>query len=327
VSRRFLIPFMALASLWGASYLFIKIGLRDLSAPEIVCGRTALAGLVLAPLALRRGALRGLGRRAPEVALLGLVQIAGPFTLITFGERHIASSLAGILLGAVPIFTALLAPLLDREEASYGWRLGGVVVGILGVALLLGVDVGGDSKALVGGLMVVVAGLGYALGGFLIKQRFQGVQPIGLVTGTMTSSALLLLPAAIASAPSEAPGAGPLAAVTALGVGGTGIAFVLYYTLVGMGGPAKTSLVAYVAPAFALVYGITFLGEGVSAGTFAGLMLILGGSWLAAGGRLGGSRRELAAGGGDVAAAGQPHGGAEPVFLESCAEGVDRAAG
>ena len=325
-ARRYWVYFLALSALWGASYLFIKIGLRDMSAAEIVSGRAALAALFLLPLALHRGAFRGLGGRAPEIVTLAVVQVVAPFTLITFGERHIASSLTGILVAAVPLFTAVFAPLIDHEERSSGWRLVGVLVGIVGVALLLGVDLGGDSQAIIGGVMVVMACAGYALGGLWIKLRFRDAQAVGLVTATVIATSLIMLPAAVATAPSPAPGLGPLAALLALGVGGTGIAFVLYYTLIGARGPARASLVAYVAPAFALFYGVIFLDEGVTAGTFAGLVLILGGSWLAAGGRLGSrSRGELAAGGVDVAAAREANRRSDPVFLEGCAEGVDRA--
>jgi drug/metabolite transporter (DMT)-like permease len=297
-----------------------------MSWAEIVCARTALAALVLLPVAAHRGALPGIMRRAPEIALLGTIQMALPFTLITLGERHIASSLAGILVAAAPIWIALLAPLLDPEESSSGWRLGGIVVGIVGVVLLLGLDLGGDSQAVLGGVMVVLAALGYACAGLFIKRRFRGVDPVGVVAGTTTTAALLLLPAAIITAPSGAPGAGPLAAVIALGVAGTGIAFVLVNVLVAKIGAAKMSLVAYVSPAFALAYGVVFLEEGVSVGTFAGLALILGGSWLAAGGRLPVPRRKLAAGRVDVAAACEPDCGPQPVLFERRAERVDRAA-
>lgn len=327
MSRGAWAQFLTLSAVWGASYLFIKIGLRGMSATEIVCARTALAALVLWPVAMKRRALRPLTRRGPEILLLASIQMAIPFTLITLGEKHIASSLAGILVAAAPIWLALLAPMLDPEESFYGWRLAGVVIGILGVALLLGVDLGGDSHAILGGVMVVLAALGYALAGLFIKWRFRDADPVGLATGTTSTAALLTLPAAIATAPSGAPGLGPVAAVVALGVAGTGMAFVLVNLLVANIGPAKMSLVAYVSPPFALVYGVVFLDESVSVGTFAGLALILAGSWLAAGGRLrGGARRELAASRVDVAAACEPDCGPQPVFLERRAESIDRAA-
>jgi drug/metabolite transporter (DMT)-like permease len=312
-----------LSSFWGASYLFIKLGLEDLSPPTIVFGRTALAALVLLPLAAHLGALRGLRSRLWPVCVLAFVQVAAPFTLITVGEQEISSSLAGILVASAPIFTALLAVWIDHEERSHGVGLIGVVVGLVGVALLLGLDTGGASS-LLGGLMVVLASLGYALGALYLKRRLSGVPPVGLGAATMAATALMTAPLGLVDAPAELPGAGSLAAVAALGVVGTGIAFWIYYTLIAGVGPAKASLVAYVAPGFAVVYGVTLLGEGFTAATAAGLLLIVGGSWLAAEGRLPGRaapveapapgqpgsapRRELPAGGVDVPPPRQAHG-------------------
>jgi drug/metabolite transporter (DMT)-like permease len=285
VTRRYWTLLLILASLWGASYLFIELGLEDLSPAMVVFGRTLLAGVVLLPLALRRGALTALRGRAGAVAGLAALQVAGPFLLISFGQEEITSSLAGILVATAPIFTALLAIFIDHEERSSGWRLVGVFVGIAGVALLLGVDVGGDGAALVGALMVVLASLGYALGSFVLKRRLSGGDPVGAVTATMLASAALTAPFALATAPSDAPGLGALAAVTTLGVLGTGIAFVIFYSLIAEFGPARASVVAYIAPGFAVVYGVTLLGEPFTAGTAAGLLLILAGSWMAAEGR------------------------------------------
>src|SRR4051812_32220996 len=185
---------MLLAALWGASYLFIKIGLDDLSPAGIVFTRTALAALVLMPFAIKGGGMAPLWRRAPGLFALAAVQVAGPFLLISAGERHIASSLAGILVAAAPIFTALFAIWLDHNERLSTPGVVGVAIGIVGVALLLGVDLGGSSAALAGGLMVVLASVGYALGGFGLKRYFTGYQPIALVTSTMSASALMTLP-------------------------------------------------------------------------------------------------------------------------------------
>jgi drug/metabolite transporter (DMT)-like permease len=275
-----------LASIWGASYLFIKIGLEDFSPAMVVFLRTFLAGLVLVPLALRRGALAGLRARWWPVLVLAAVQVAGPFLLISWGEEEISSSLAGILVASAPILTALLAIFIDRDERVTRTGGIGIGIGIVGVALLLGVDVGGDSAALVGGLAVVLASLGYAIGGFYLKARFKDAQPIGVVTGTMFGSALLALPLALATFPSDAPGAGSLAAMAALGAGGTGIAFVIFYTLIAEVGPTKASIVAYIAPVFAVIYGVAFRDESFTLGTVVGMALILGGSWIAGQGRV-----------------------------------------
>jgi drug/metabolite transporter (DMT)-like permease len=272
---------MTLAALWGASYLFIKIALDDLSPAAVVFVRTALAAVVLMPFAVRSGGLRRIWSRWPLVLLLAMMQVAAPFLLISAGERHIASSLAGILVASAPIFTALLAVWIDSSERLHGQGVVGVAIGIVGVALLLGVDVGGSGAALAGGLMTVLAGVGYALGGFALKRWFGGTPPIAMVASTMLASALMTLPLFLIDLPSHL-GADTISAMSALGVGGTGIAFVIYYTLNQAIGPTRTSLVAYVAPVFAVVYGVALLDESFSAGTAVGIVLIVGGSWLAA---------------------------------------------
>jgi len=277
---------LLLASFWGASYLFIKIGLREMSPAMVAFARIFLAALVIAPIALHQGALRGLRGRGKVLVLVGAVEVAGPFLLIAAGEQEISSALTGILVSSAAIFTAVLAIWVDHEERASGLRLAGVFIGFAGVVVLFGLDLSGSSLALLGGFAVVVASLGYAIGGFLIKHRFSDVEPLGVVAWVMWWSAVMLAPAALFSAPGDLPGLGPIAAVVALGVVGTGISFVIFYDLIARVGPAKTMLVSYIAPGFAVVYGATLLGEEISAATIVGLILILVGSWLGAEGRL-----------------------------------------
>jgi drug/metabolite transporter (DMT)-like permease len=153
-----------------------------------------------------------------------------------------------------------------------------VGIGIVGVAELLGVDTAGSGAALLGGFMIVLASLGYALGSWFLKRNFGGVQPVGIVAATMTATALMTTPFAALSAPSEVPPLDALASLVALGVVGTGVAFVIFYSLIAGEGPARASLVAYVAPGFAVFYGVTLLGESFAFTTAAGLILIVGGS-------------------------------------------------
>src|SRR5436305_8404334 len=217
MNRRAWIWLLALASLWGASYLFIKIGLRDFSAEMVVFLRTLLGALVLLPAAVARKALGGLGRRWRWLLVLAVVQVAAPFLLITFGERSISSSLAGILVASTPIFNALIALRIDPEERVGGWGMAGVGIGIVGVALVVGVDVGGSG--LLGALAVVLASVGYAVGGLFLKRRLRGVPPVALTTGTLATSALMVAPAALATLPGHVPSVGPALAVAALGCG------------------------------------------------------------------------------------------------------------
>lgn len=276
-----------LAALWGASYMFIKVGLDDdLHPGVIVFLRTALGALVLAPVALSRAAFGPVRARIGWVALLAVAQVAVPFLLITVGEEHISSSLAGILVSAAPIFTALLALAFDPAERSTGLRLVGIVVGIAGVALLFGVDLTGGTEELLGGAAVLLASLGYAVGALLIKHRLGGVPPVGIAATTMAIAALAVLPLAAFHVPSHGLEGETVAAMIGLGAGGTGLAFLIFYTLIADVGPARASLVAYIAPGFAVLYGATLLDEGVTVATIVGLVLILGGSYLGAEGRL-----------------------------------------
>jgi drug/metabolite transporter (DMT)-like permease len=273
MDRRSWFWLLSLGAIWGASYMFIAIGLRDLSPGMVAFLRIALAAAVLIPIAAVQGALRGVRPYLGWLVLLGAVQVAGPFILISAGEEEISSSLAGILVASAPLFTAVLAIWVDDEERSRGLRLVGVLIGLAGVALLLGVDLGGDGSELLGGVAGVLAALGYAIGGLLAKHRLAGVAPVGMSGLVMTASALILLPVAIGTAPGSFP------------------AFVIFYWLISTVGPARTLVVTYVAPGFAIVYGSVFLSEEITVATIAGLAMILLGSWLSAEGRLPGRRR------------------------------------
>jgi drug/metabolite transporter (DMT)-like permease len=286
-----------------------------------VFARTALAALVLLPVAAHLGALAGVRERLAPLFVLGLIQVTGPFMLITIGEQEISSSLTGILVAAAPIFTFLLAFALEGEERATPLALAGVALGIAGVALLLGVDAPGGASALVGGLLVVLATTGYAVGAWFLKRRVPGVQPVGAVATTCAASALMTLPVALFSLPGHVPSLAASGSLLALGVGGTGIAFVLFYTLVASDGPRKTSLVAYVAPGFSVVYGVTLLDESFTFLTLAGLVLIVGGSWLAV---EGGAPRKLPAGSIDVSPACEANGRADAALLEGGAKRGDR---
>ncbi len=277
---------LILAAIWGSSYLFINIGLREFSPAMVVFIRVALGAAVLVPIAWRRGALAGARPFWALLIVLALVQMVGPFLLIAEGQQQISSSLAGVLVGSVPIFGAILAIFFDQEERSDGLRGVGVLIGIVGVALLFGVDLSGSTALLLGGAAVVTASVGYAAGGLIVKQRLGSVQPIAVAAAVIALSTVLVAPYAIASAPSQAPTIGPVAALLALGLLGTGLAFAIFYELLATVGPSRTFIVTYLAPGFAVAYGAVLLDESIGLATLAGLGLILAGSYLAVQGRL-----------------------------------------
>lgn len=277
---RGLVLFVLLAAAWGIPYALIKVALRGFEPEVVVFGRFLIGALMLAPLAVRSGALRALRGRELEIVALAAVQIALPITLITVGERWVSSSLAGTLVSTTPLFVALLALRVDQAERPSRRNAAGLALGIAGVGLMLGLDLGGG-RPLLGGAFVLVAALCYAIGALATRRRFTGIPSVVLATGTLSSSALLLAVPAALSLPDHVPPAGPIVAELALGVVCSGLAFLLFYGLIARVGASRAALVSYVAPVFAVLVGVAFLDERLSAGVGAGLVLILSGSWLA----------------------------------------------
>ena len=278
---------LVLAALWGASYMFIEIALDGgFSSTFLVFARLVLGALVLAPIAYARGAFPAIRRHLPLLALVALIHIVGPFLLITVGQHHVTSSMAGILIASAPIFITIIAAFQVHDDRLGPLGVGGIVLGMVGITLLFGVDLGGSTETLLAGGGILLAALGYAIGSIIAKRRLSEVPPVGIATATIAFGALWLAPLAPFTAPEATPDLGTLAALLALGAGGSGLAFLIFYVLNADVGPSKASIVAYIAPVFSVVYGVTLLDEPFGVATAVGLMLILAGSWLAADGRL-----------------------------------------
>ncbi len=283
MTRRMWLLMVLLAALWGSSYLFIKVALQEGVAPvSIVFARIALGALVLVPIAGRVGALAPLRSALRPVLVIAVVQIVFPFLLIAYGERFIASSQAGILFAATPMWAVLLAQRHDHDERPATIAVLGVVTGLVGVVVLLGIDVGGGRQAIVGGLMVLVASAAYAIGSLYLKRQLKDARAVGVAAAALLTGALLLVPAQLFALPAHPLSLQAVGSLLLLGVGGTGIAFAINYTLIAQIGPGRASLVAYIAPGCAVIFGVALLGEPLGAGMILGLGLILGGSWIAA---------------------------------------------
>ena len=279
----------ALAAIWGGSYLLIKYALEDLSAPMIVWSRVAVAGLVLL-VALRatggREAVSGVGRELRErpltALLLGVLAIALPFMLITVGELEVPSGLTAVLISPAALFVALFAPWIDPSERIDRRQGAGLVLGLAGVALVVGVESVSSAGQLLGALAMLAAAACYALSGFVVKGRYGHLAAMQTSLVSITVASVVTLPFAVATLPGSVPGVRAIAAVLALGAVGTALAFVIFYKLINEVGAGKASLVAYLAPGVALVYGALLLDEPITVAAVAGLVLILGGVALAA---------------------------------------------
>ena len=290
--------FIAMSVIWGIPYLFIKIAVRELDPAVVVFARVGIAALVLLPIAARRGMLRPLRERWLMVAALALVQIVGPFLLISYGEQHIASSLTSLLIAADPLLVVLFALRFDASERVNGPRLIGLLIGMIGVVTLLGLDVGGDAQRLLGAIFVLLAAAGYAASTLLIKRpAIASLPTLGVVTVECITATIVLLPLALTRLPNKLPSIGVIASLLVLGLICTALAYLIFYALVAEVGAGRAAVITYVNPAVSVFLGVTLLAEPLNAAIIVGFLLILLGSWLSTGGvlppvgRLFGARR------------------------------------
>jgi drug/metabolite transporter (DMT)-like permease len=285
--RGYLPALLFLSALWGASYLFIKVAVDEIEPAAMMELRLLLAGLVLlAFLVWRLGwahAIAELRRTGWPGVVLGAVNGAIPFTLIAWGEKHIDSGVAAIANSTVPIFVVLLALRFRPSESAKGLRLLGVLVGLVGVAVLAGFDPEGGWWAVAGTMAVVVASLSYATAQLYTQAHFSDVAPLVTATAAILAGALVLLPFALLQLPDNVPSGEALGSVAALGIAGTAIASIVLYRMLVTYGSSRTALVTYLLPAFALFYGAAFLDERITVSAVLGLILILGGVALGAG--------------------------------------------
>jgi drug/metabolite transporter (DMT)-like permease len=276
-----------LAAIWGSSYLFIKVGVRDFEPTVLMTMRLLLGGLILLGfLAAKEGGGVTLAAVAGAWRLglvVGTINGALPFTLIAWGETHVDSGVAAIANASVPIFVALLAIKFNPGERATGLKLVGILVGLAGVGVLAGVHPEGGGWAVLGTLAVVLASLSYAAGG-LYGQRALGraTGPL-LATASMLYGGLVLLPFALFQLPGDAPGWKPVASLLGLAVLGTAVAQLILFRMLRLFGAARLSLVTYLIPAFALLYGSLILDEPLRPSMLIGLGLILGGVALGSG--------------------------------------------
>jgi len=281
---RYLVMLLALSAIWGSSFMWIKLGVRDLSPATLVLGRVGTGMLTLIPVVLialgPRRALAELRRYWRPLFLVGALNAAVPFWLLSWSETRLDSGLAAIIQAAAPIFVALLALRFVPSERVTGWRLVGLLVGFAGVGLLVGVQQGGD---VVAALAVVLTALCYAGSILYAGRRLRGVQPMVIALGTLLTATVLMAPAGLAQAPSATPSALTVLSVLVLGVLCSAVAYLLYFAIMAGAGASRAILVTYLVPAVAVLYGAAFLSEPVTASSLAGLALILGGVALGTG--------------------------------------------
>jgi drug/metabolite transporter (DMT)-like permease len=280
VSRSNAAVLLALSAVWGSSFLFIKLGVDELEPAVVALGRLVVGAAILLPVAASRGGLGLLRPHLRTLAVLGALNNAVPFWLLGFAETRIDSGLAAVIQAAAPIFTVVLAFRLDPSQRVTGVRLAGIGIGFVGVALLVGVQSGGQ---VVGALAVLGTALCYAISALFAGLRARAIPPLHVATGQLAFGTLLIAPFGLLQLPDSAPPAETILAIVALGSLGSALAYVLYFALIARAGASRAILVTYLVPAFALVYGAVFLDETVTASAVGGLALVLAGTTLATG--------------------------------------------
>lgn len=273
--------FSLMGVVWGIPYLLIKVAVEaSISPPMVVFTRCALGAALLLPFALRQGGLpRTVRAHWRPMLAFACIEIIGPWFTLTDAERHLSSSMTGLLIAGVPIVGVFLARLFGDTERLGVRRAAGLLLGLGGVAVLtLPHLTGGDARSL-GEVMVTV--LGYATAPLIAARRLKDVPTLQLIAPCLTMAALVYAPAAAATWPAETPPARVLAALAALGVICTAVAFVVFLELIKEAGPTRATVFTYVNPAVAVAAGALFLDEEPTPGIVAAFTLILAGSVLA----------------------------------------------
>jgi drug/metabolite transporter (DMT)-like permease len=279
VTRRGWLLFVTLGIIWGLPYLFIKVGVAELSPFVVVFLRVASAAVILVPIAAARGQFSGLRGRWKWVVLFAVMEIMIPFFTLTWAEQRISSSLAALLVAAVPMVAAITAWRLGLDDRLTGIRIVGLIVGLIGVGFLIGLDLGGGDLLSIAAVGVTV--IGYATAPLIIARKLNDAPSMAVIAAALTINAVVYAPLAWFSRPDHPVGANVWLSLLALGVVCTALAFIVFFALIAEAGPSRATLITYVNPAVALLLGVVILHEALTAGLIIGFPLVLLGSYLA----------------------------------------------
>jgi drug/metabolite transporter (DMT)-like permease len=278
---------LALGALWGGSFLFIRVAVPSLGPLLLMELRVGIASLALVLFAAAVGRRPKLRARWRQFLLIGTLNAAIPFTLIAAAEIHLTASLAAILNSTTVMFAAVAAAVWSRDPLT-AKKVVGIVLGVIGVAVLVGWDpVELDGAVLLSVGAMLAASLSYGISAVYVKRTFVGVPPLGMAIGQLTGATVVLFPFAALSVPGESPPPAATASVLALALLSTALAYLFYFRLITNVGPTSTVTVTLLVPVFGLLFGVLFLDEPFGPGTLAGLGIVLGSVVLVTGNGLG----------------------------------------
>jgi drug/metabolite transporter (DMT)-like permease len=279
MSRRGLLLFAAMCVIWGIPYLFIRVAVGELSPVVLVFVRTGIAALILLPIALAGGGLRPALRRWRPLVAFAMVEVAAPWWLLASAEQQISSSLAGLLISAVPLVATAMAPVFGNRERSGRAAIVGLVLGFVGVAVIVGFDIRGARPLAIGEMGLVV--VGYALGPAIASRYLSDLPGLNVSAFALAITVVAYLPFALFQLPNALPSGGVIGSVLVLAVACTAVAFLVFFALIREIGPVRSTVITYINPAVAAILGVVVLKEAFSVGMAAGFALVIAGSVLA----------------------------------------------
>lgn len=279
MTRRDWALFAAMCVIWGVPYLLIRVAVRDFAPGTLVFARTAIGGLILLPFALAQGGFADVARRWRPLLAFTVIEIAVPWLMLSDAERVLSSSLSGLLVAAVPLVGVVVARVAGVDDHGGVLRYAGLLLGLVGVIVLLGLDVG--QLHIVALLEMALVAVGYATAPVIMARRLSDLPSIPVVSASLLLTAIGYLPYAAFNLPASV-SANAAWSVAGLGVICTALAFVLFFELIAAIGPARATVITYVNPAVAVLLGVLLLGERFTLGIAIGFPLILAGSVLAA---------------------------------------------
>lgn len=280
------IAFAALSLIWGASFLFIKLGVHDMSPTVLVLVRSASGAIGLGAImvAMRRPLLSAdWRRRLIAFLVMAVLNALLPWAAIAWGEQHITSGLASILNSTTTLWTAVLIYWVIPAERPSALNYAGVLIGVAGVVILVLPDIAahGISGSVVGVGAVILASVSYAVAALYVRLKLRGMSVYQQSFGQLAVTTLLAIPIAAPALPSVHLAWLSMGAVIALGVGGSGIAYLLYYYTMNTLGPVRATGVTLVVPVTAVFWGVVLLGERLTITTIAGMVITMAGIVLA----------------------------------------------
>jgi drug/metabolite transporter (DMT)-like permease len=281
MSRRGRLLFAVMCVLWGIPYLMIKVAVAEVSAPVLVLARTAVGAAVLLPLAIRSGSLVMLRRCWPWVLAFAVLEIIGPWWLLSHAQLRLSSSITGLLIAPVPIISVVMARFIGDTERLTTTRLVGLLVGLAGIVLLAIPNLSGGTAVSVGELLLLA--LGYAAAPLVAAHRLADVPGVVLTAGCLTLAAVVYIGPAAATWPATIPSAKVLWSLAGLAVLCTALALVVFFALIREIGATRALVCLYVNPAIAVIAGVLLLGEPLTSAMVSAFAMILIGSVLATG--------------------------------------------